>query len=225
MRSGGPLLLLPLLAAPLHGRNGWAHARLAQALLGPGGWSRVVRIEVAGPAPRTEYALVFELEHALWFYAWDSGTQSLSEYWGRTARDERDLGPLLRGIDARYGRWEFAPGEAPGALPERLTEGCFIESLALLRRRLQEGRATPDPRLLSYYVETSGGLKGHTVLQFSVPGGVGIIDPNRPNRVERVRVPHPRLARDIAGRLRPDISAARWLPVADWANGQTGVGR
>src|SRR5579859_5630219 len=152
-----PALLASALAACLRADDSLGHARRAQELLGPSVWSRVVRIENASPAGAyapTVYALVFELTDALWFYTDADGTQSLSTRYGRVREDEADLGRLLLGIDPGFTRWAYlSPGPAePGA--GRPPNACFIEALALLRRRLESGLPTGEPRLLSYYLRT-----------------------------------------------------------------------
>lgn len=200
--------------------SGLASAHRARALLGTDIWSQVIRIENGRPYrpyPPVVHALVFELEGALWFYTASDGTQSLSHYVGRTAADKANLGPLLRDIDAGFATWvPEAEGAAPAAVPLQLANGCFIESVALLRARLAQGLTAEAPRLLSYYVDTAAGRRGHTVLEFATAEGLRILDPDRPTHPIRLRAGAAADPRTLAFSLRSDIAQARWLPLTDF---------
>jgi len=201
--------------------QGLADARAAQAALGGSSWSEVLRISNSGrrsPYPKIVYALAFELEGILWFYTDADGTQSLSLRLGRTAEDEGDLGPLLRAIDPGFTAWETVPageGRADAPRAGRLPNGCFIDCVAALRRRMIAGGQADRPELLSFYADTPAGLLGHTVLVFSTREGEQAVDAGRSERP--VRVPpglrdNPiALARFLRG---GDVSAARVLPVS-----------
>lgn len=211
--------LLPFLAlgATLHAApdSHLANAWRAQRLLGPATWTRVLRIANRSPGryPAQVDALVFELEGALWFYTDTDGTQSLSQYLNRTERDKADLGPLLRGLDSGFAAWEDAPACPPGAVGGGLPNGCFIQSLSLLWQRLRAGLPAAAPRLLSYYVQTSAGLRGHTVLQFREDERWRIIDPLRPKAWIVIRPRDAADPRSCARQIRPDIASARFLPL------------
>lgn len=182
------LLLLVLLTVPLRARTDLDHARHARALLGPATWSQIIRIENDGrhsPYPRVVHALVFELAGLLWFYADVNGTQSFSLHRNRLAWEKEHFGPLLRDIEPGFQRWSVVADPAAGWRDdgEPLRNGCFIDSVALLRDRL--GRGGPpirNPRLLSYYAQAVSGLKGHTVLAYEVATGLEIMDPAAPHR-------------------------------------------
>jgi hypothetical protein len=201
--------------------RGLADAREARAMLGGSSWSEVLRISNSNPRssyPRTVYALAFELEGILWFYTDADGTQSLSLRRGRVAEDEADPGPLLRAIDPGFTAWEPVPdGGVPAAAPRpgALPNGCFIESVAALRRRLITGGQADRPRLLSFYADTPAGRLGHTVLVYSTSDGAQAIDAERSERP--VRLPPGlgdnalALARFIRG---GEVAAARVLPVS-----------
>lgn len=155
----------------------------AQALLGPGVWSQVVKIKNSRPdnvRPSVVYALVFELEARLWFYAANSGTESLSLESGRLEEDKRALGPLLREIHAGFRRHEVLPAryererEQTG---EALPNGCLVESVAFLRRLIDEGASPDEARLLAYYASAWPGGRGHTVLYFEREGRRYYYDP------------------------------------------------
>jgi hypothetical protein len=146
------LILAALILATAAARaDSLASAELARALLGPGVWSRVLRIENQATTtsyPRRFDALVFEFADRLWLYADGSGTQSLSLSVGQLEHDKADLGPLLLGVSRGFTRFqdvtdrlprpdprhpEPAPGEAAAG---RLPFGCFINALAGARHLL-----------------------------------------------------------------------------------------
>ena len=190
-------------------------ARRAQALLGPGVWSQVIRVENdAHPSRYTRelHALVFELAGVLWFYTDTDGTQSFSLRRGRLAEEKADFAPLLRDIEPGFVRWSVAPdGEAtPGKLPN----GCFIESVATLRARLERGEAVASAQLLSYYIDATDGRHGHTVLSFATSHGVEVIDPDRPRHPLRYSASEATGALQLARALEGGrVAAARWVPV------------
>ena len=196
-------------------------ARRAQALLGTDVWSQVVRIENTGSTAhysRVVHALVFELVGMLWFYTDAEGTQSFSTYRGRLAQDKADFGPLMREIHSGFTHWTLVQAEAAPAVAgnKPLPNGCFIESVANLRRRLLAGDAVLRPQLLSYYAKSCHA--GHTVLTFETDAGVQVIDPAYPSTL----LVFPReLARNaqalgtaLVGRL---VDKAIWISVGDFA--------
>ena len=216
-------VLLLLATAALSAETSLEAARRAQSLLGPETWSRVIRVENetrGSRYPRLVHALVFELADILWFYTDFDGTQSLSLRRGELERDKRDLGPLLREIEPGFVRWttvestaETAPLESLGPL----RNGCFVESVAALRERLQRGVPVRAPRLLSYYAKTSLGLKGHTVLAYEIGDRVEIFDPGRPREpivfaAATLGSEALALARALEGY--EEIIKARYLPLA-----------
>jgi hypothetical protein len=196
------------------------NARRARALLGPEVWSQLIRVENSRPGrpyPAVVHALVFELEDALWFYTARDGTQSLSQYLGRTAADEANLGPLLRAIDPGFGGWAPELAEPlPATISLELANGCFIQSIALLRARLARGLVAGSPRLLSYYVDTPTGRRGHTVLEYVGEGGLRILDPARPTHPLTLRIAPEASPQAQARLLRPDIALARCLPLREF---------
>jgi hypothetical protein len=161
-----------------------ASARRAQNLLGTNLWSQVIRVENTGSNaryPKVVNALVFELAGILWFYTALEGTQSFSTCRGRLERDKSDFGPLLREIHAGFTRWTVVPGNPPLACDDqrKLPNGCFLESLANLQRRLFAGEVVRCPQLFSYYVKSR--RTGHTVLTFETEVGLQVIDSFRPS--------------------------------------------
>ena len=181
------LLGLFLLAAAVARADSLASAQLARTLLGPGVWSRVLRIENGRPDPchpRQFHGLVFAIEDRLWLYCDTEGTQSLSLYAGRLERDKADLNPLLRAILPGLAHFEEAAGAGPG-LPQLhaatgadLPYGCFIECVARWRE-LQAGPFPPEEGgLLAYYVDPGGRLRGHTVLVYQQGGRRYFHDPS-----------------------------------------------
>ena len=87
--------------------------------------------------------------------------------------------------------------------------------MALLFQRLERGGEIENPRLLSYYVALPGGIRGHTVLQFTAGGRVQIIDPDRPSRVIRIHYANehdPRSAgRPASGTTSARRAIFRWM--------------
>ena len=193
-----------------------AHARQAQAMLGPDVWSQVIRVENdarRSPYPRTLHALVFELEGVLWFYTDADGTQSFSLRRDRLAEEKADFGPLLRDIERGFKRWSVVPGANQAAQAPRgpLPNGCFIQSVAATRAL---GDGVGHLQVLSYYVETASGLRGHTVLTYEKRGRIGIYDPAEPHHAQQFSEALGRdalaLARAVLG---GEVARARLLPL------------
>jgi hypothetical protein len=128
--------------------------------------------------PQSLHAVVFELGGILWFYCDVDGTQSFSLHRDRLADEKNDFGPLLRAIDPGFEHWSVV-ADAPSApaAGSELPNGCFIESVAALHRRLANGVAVIHPQLLSYYFTDRGRQCGHTVLTYVTPRGVELVDP------------------------------------------------
>lgn len=188
----------------------------ARAMLGPEHWACVLRIERVRPqsaSRQVRYALVFELEDRLWFYADDEGTQSLSLWRGHLVRDKADLGPLLKEIDPGYVRHEFVPtppvADRPPAGPAPLPQGCFIACVAYLQSLAAAGRRPEDARLLSYYGAAPVGSRGHTVLYYTENGRRYYYDPQAASSPAAIsdRVPTEALA--IARAAAPGRGYAR----------------
>ena len=71
--------------------------------------------------------------------------------------------------------WIEPKGAAPAL--RHPANACFIESLAVLLRRMETGEEARSPRLLSYYVRTPTAVYGHTVLVFQTARGLEAVDP------------------------------------------------
>jgi hypothetical protein len=215
--------------------DGLADALAARSLLGADAWARVVRIDSSrphdllerGPYPRIVYALVFELSGILWFYTDVDGTQSLSLTLNTVARDRADPGPLLRAIDPGFTRWTWvdAPRDPGGPAVRRPRNACFVESVAVLNRRVASGGEAGSPMLLSYYVDTPGGRLGHTVLLFRTSSGLSAIDADESDGPIAIPGDLGADARAVSAYLRGGpVAAARTLsiagppsPPAEWA--------
>jgi hypothetical protein len=214
------VLTVASLATGLNAEKSLAFVKRAQSLLAGYTWSEVVRIDNASDAsryPEVVSALVFQLDRALWFYTPTDGTQSLSQYRGRVAADKLELGPLLAAIDPGFTRWEVLDdvGEQP-VVDSRIPNGCFIESMALLFQRLARGGQVQNPKLLSYYVALPGGIRGHTVLQFTSGGELQVVDPDHPARTIRIRHARGDDPKSVVGRIRGDVAKARNLPLGEF---------
>lgn len=220
------LLLLPLILAALRPALGAAtsldHARQAQALLGPRIWSRIV--EIGNDAPRSVYpreltALVFEFGGLLWFYNDTDGTQSFSLHLGRLAEEKADFGPLLAALEPGFRRYRIMAADAGPPTPApggALPNGCFIESAAALRLRIERGDLIEEARLLSFYVRTAGGVRGHTVLVYRTPRGAFVADPADRGGPQRLADAFPETPVSVVHAFRPDLSdvTARWVPTS-----------
>lgn len=188
-------------------------------MLGPETWSRIIRVENLARSsryPRVVYALVFELAEILWFYTDTDGTQSFSLHRGRLAEERADFGPLLRDIEPGFARWSVVPDETTAVAPAsgKLPNGCFIDSVAALRRRLALGGTVVHPSLLSFYVETAEGKHGHTVLTYESGGRLEVIDPLVSEKPRRYSIALAGDALALARMLNgARIVAARWVPV------------
>ena len=215
-------LFLWLAAACAGGDDSLVYARRAQALLGSGVWSQVLRIENhsgVSPYPRTVHALVFELAGILWFYTDLDGTQSFSLHRGRLAEEKANFEPLLRDIDPGFQRWTEVAADLKAtqahAVGAELRNGCFIESYVALRRLVARGEAVTAPRLLSYYPKHSRHGVGHTVLAYANAGQVVVIDPLRPDVKlgfpASLAVDPKKLAEAVQGQV---VENARVLPLA-----------
>ncbi|MBI4625994.1 MAG: hypothetical protein HY736_22585 [Verrucomicrobia bacterium] len=164
--------------------------------------------------PTRYLALVFELAGILWFYTGTDGTQSFSLHQGALAEEKADFGPGLRDIHAGLTGWSIAADGGPPVAPGVLPNGCFLESVALLRERLVRGGVVGHPQLLSYYIRKASGLYGHTVLALAGPEGVEVIDPLDPGRPVLLPGADVSNALVLARRLRGDeVAKARLLPV------------
>ncbi len=227
MPNASHLFSFAALAAGMSVDPSLPSVRHAQHLLEAHSWTQVIRIDnaaVASPYPRTFYALIFQFDSFLWFYTPMDGTQSLSQYTGQAEKDKANLGPLLLAIDPGFTHWtRLRSSDETPADGLRLQNGCFIESIMLLFRELERGSPIENPMLLSYYVSLPGGIRGHTVLQFTSGGRVRIIDPDWPTRTVTLRYADPTDAMDVALRIRWDVSRARHFPLREFLKRGPGV--
>jgi hypothetical protein len=218
--------LFLLAASPAFAREpeGLNDALAARSLLGPEIWSRVVRIDNAGhtgmekrtPYPRTVFGLVFELSGILWFYCDADGTQSLSIRKNSLEADKADPGPLFKAVSDRFVSWSWVD-EAPALklpISQHPPNACFLECLALLRRRIASGCEVGSPRLLLFYVRTPFGIRGHTTLVFALRDGLAAIEPDWPDRIMNIPVGAGKDARSLSEYIRRGgVSSARELPL------------
>ena len=128
---------------------------------------------------------------------------------------------MLKAIDSGFGRYEvISMGPVvPSIYDGRLENGCFVESLSLLRERAAEGASLSQPRLLVFYSKGRFQVRGHTVLTYFDQGHVCVVDPacgRKPMRFDASEAESPL---SLAEAVSPgSVNAARWLPV-DWTVG------
>lgn len=178
------LLLLALTASPLGAYpSDLVSAFWGKVLLGPHTWSRVVRIENSAPTaryPASFHALVFELEGILWLYAESDGTQSLSRELGRLGRDRDEFLQLVRQLSPGFSQVVDASADEPPLLAlveNKLPRGCFLYSVLNWRRLEAEHPGLRSSQLLTFYVNTADGLRGHTVLLYRFGRRTFLFDP------------------------------------------------
>jgi hypothetical protein len=178
------ILLLALLLPAALTAGSLESAFQAQAMLGPGVWSQVLRIENERPGRGSRYpaefhGLLVEFQGILWLYTEFDGTQSLSRYAGRVEQDRQDLAPLLQAVEPGLVRHEEVAGGPPfGTLARPPPYHCFLAAVAHWQRL----RAGPNPptraRLLAIYPE--GHRQGHMVLEYWRDGRRYVFDPEHP---------------------------------------------
>ncbi len=195
-------------------------AQQARAELGSGVWSRVLRIDNSNPHngyPSTVFATVFEFDGILWFYTDANGTQSFSLHRGRLDEEKANFTSLVQAISPDFRFFEILPevaGKPVHVTSARLPNGCFIDSLAALRYRIEAGDAILRASLLSVYVGRGATLHGHTVLAYETPAGAFLID--SAVSPEPVRLAGATLAHDpirAAQAVMKNVTRALWLPV------------
>jgi len=220
MRPTLSLILFAALLLTVRLQAALEDTRHAQSLLGSETWSRLIKVENRNPTltyPRNTYALVFEFNGILWFYAPGNGTQSLSLYAGRAGRDKADLLPLLREIEPGFVRfWEIQDQLYVPESTRVLPNGCFLESMAAARVRVARGDRIEEGAILLYYANRGGRVYGHAVFAFKTPGGVFVDDSAR-TRSAQIGSDWKREPLALARSYEPDLGkfliSARLVPV------------
>ena len=224
MRPTLSLILLVSLLCAVRLQAALDDIRHAQSLLGSETWSRLIKVENRTPSltyPRNTYALVFEFNGILWFYAPGNGTQSLSLYSGRAGRDKEDLLPLLREIEPGFVRFREIQDQPYLPEPTRvLPNGCFLESMAAARVRVARGDRIEEAAILLYYARWGGRVHGHAVFAYKTPGGVFVDDSVR-TRSARIGGEWSREPLELARIYEPGWSnflvRARFVPIHEAA--------
>jgi hypothetical protein len=228
MPNASHLLTVATLATGLGFDRPLEAVRRAEAMLGHQTWAEVIRIENTGARsryPQVVPALIFQLDSVLWFYTPTDGTQSLSLYRNHAEADKLNLGPLLAAIDGGFARWEvLSPAGDPSPAQAGIPNGCLIESMAIFFQMKANGVRLENPKLLTYYVALPGGIRGHTVLQYTLGGRVQIIDPYKPSRTLKIGAANENDPKGVADRIRGDIAKARHLPLGEFLDRAPGPG-
>lgn len=198
------LTLLLVCALPLRADSREA-AFQARAMLGPGVWSRVLRIENDRSGRDSRYPAVFHglvvaFRDILWLYTEFDGTQTLSQYAGRVAEDQANLGPLLRAVEPGLVRFADVTDQPPfGVLARPPPYHCFLACVARWQQLQRESLPPERARLLAYYVDRQ--RQGHMVLEYWRAGRRYVFDPQ-----------HPLSERELPARLGDDpLKVARAL--------------
>lgn len=160
-----------------------AHLVRARNLVGQDAWASVVEITTSDPRRPRETALAFEFANAIWFYRPARGTESLSRHWNNVAAERRNLLPLIQSIDPTFTSYRELSEAELRAVPQSLGElpnGCFIESAAEAKRVFAT-TGVSNAVMLSYYVNTRDGQRGHTVLCYEDATGPHLFDPAEGN--------------------------------------------
>lgn len=219
------LLFLLSLPAFVLGAGSLDHAAKARAMIGEETWSRVIEVENTsgnGFYPKRFHALVFELGGILWFYADAEGTQSFSLHKNNLAREKADFAPLLRAIDPGFVAHRILTEDelsrVAAAGVKSIPNGCFVESYASLRGRMDGGELILNARLMSVYPR--GRRSGHTVLTYETPSGMFVLDPDGTGEPVSVKRRHAKDPLAIARRLFPGVAIdrARWVPTLSTIN-------
>lgn len=160
-------------------------AFLAQHLLGPQVWSRVVRIESA-PAENSRYpaefhGLVIAFADILWFYTEYDGTQNLSSRRGQLAADKANLGELLREIHPWMTGFTVETDAPPlYDLPQALPNACFVACLKQWAKLQESGRPPKHVRLIACF--PSDVPVGHMIMEYRRGLRRFVFDPDQPDK-------------------------------------------
>jgi hypothetical protein len=160
-------------------------AFLAQKMLGPEIWSRVVRIESApgenNRFPAEYHGLVIAFADILWLYTDIDGTQNLSSRRGQLAADKENLGELLRGADpalVRFTEETAAPPERD--LPTVLPNACFVACVKHWQMLMKSKHPPKKARLIACF--PTDAWTGHMLLEYRRGFSRVVFDPDRPDR-------------------------------------------
>ncbi len=211
MRSRLLAALLALMAAVTNGRaDSRESAFWGKELLGPATWSRVLLIENAAPTiryPAKFYALAFEFEGLLWFYTETDGTQSLSQHFGQVRTDKQNCLALARGLHPGFTRVTDGACDQPpltALIDNKLPRGCFLYCI-LNWRRLETFGTPARGQLLTYYINTPDGSRGHTVLLYRYGRKHFLFDPADTELERALLTPPPEDPLEAA-----NVFAPRW---------------
>jgi hypothetical protein len=161
-------------------------AFLAQDILGPDIWSRVVRIERAplegDRRPAEMYGLVVAFADILWYYNEYDGTQNLSTHQGRLSADKANLAQLLREIDPALIRFtEETERPPPALMPDMVPNACFLSCLRHWEMLQRSAHPPKRVRLIACFPPGSP-TQGHMILEYRRGLRRFVFDPDRPTQ-------------------------------------------
>jgi len=159
-------------------------AFLAQDILGPDIWSRVVRLEreplEGDRRPAELHGLVIAFADILWYYNEYDGTQNLSSRRGQLSSDKANLAALLREIDPAMIRFTEETERPPATvMPDVVPNACFLSCLRHWEMLQRSAKPPKRIRLIACFPPGSP-TNGHMILEYRRGLRRFVFDPDRP---------------------------------------------
>ena len=213
-------LLAACMAAVAPAFDAAGEVRLARERLGARTWSREVVLELGEATavyPREVAALVFEYQGILWLYTPYDGTRSLAMLLAEARPDRVNLAGIIRPQLSTLVAVRGLPDDTRPVAVGHLRQGCFIESLAALRREIASGAGIRRAALLCYFTLGDGMKGAHTVAFFETATQRFVIDASRSDVPIAISEGRARSAVSLAEAVAAwgNITSARWLPVIE----------
>ena len=215
------LALLTACAGPMASAfDAVGQVRLARERVGAKTWSREVLLELREATdvfPREVAALVFEYQGILWLYTPYDGTRSLALLLAGARPERVNLAGIIRPQISTVLAVRTLADEGRPEPGGHLRQGCFIDSLAALRREISTGAGIRRAALLCYYTLGDGMKGAHTVAFVETATERFVIDASRSATPIEVAEGRTRSAQSLAAAVAPwgEVTSARWLPVIE----------